>query len=120
VTDTIEVRGLSVVAICGALDEERSRPQPLRLDLDVELDAGSAARSDELDDTVNYALLCDVAVSTLTEAKPVLLEAACELIGRALLGVDDRVDAVTVTVAKLRPPIPHAAASVGVRRRVAR
>jgi dihydroneopterin aldolase len=120
VHDTIEVRGLRVVAICGVLDEERRGPQPLRVDLDVELDAARAAASDDLDDTVSYALVCEVAASAITDAAPRLLEHAADLAGRAVLASDRRIDAVTVTVTKLRPPVPLDVATAGVRRRLAR
>jgi dihydroneopterin aldolase len=120
VTDRIEVRGLRVVAVCGVLDEERTRAQPLSIDLDVELDLDAAAAGDDLGTTADYGRLLDAGVTALVEARPLLLEAACELVGRAVLDADAKVLAVTVTVAKLRPPVPHDVASVGVRRRVAR
>jgi dihydroneopterin aldolase len=120
VRDTIEVRGLRVVAVCGVLDEERRGPQPLRVDLDVELDAGRAATSDDIADTVSYALVCAVVADAITAATPRLLEHATDVAGRAVLALDDRIDAVTVTVTKLRPPIPLDVATTGVRRRLER
>ena len=118
--DTIEVRGLRVVAVCGVGDEERRGPQPLSVDLDVELDAGRAAASDDLDDTVSYALVCSVAAAAISDAAPRLLEHATDVAGRAVLTLDDRIEAVTVTVTKLRPPIPLDVATTGVRRRLTR
>ena len=56
--DWIEVRGLRVVAICGVLDEERTRAQPLQVDLDVEVDANAAATSDDVADTVGLRARC--------------------------------------------------------------
>jgi 7,8-dihydroneopterin aldolase/epimerase/oxygenase len=120
VNDWIEVRGLRVVAICGVLDEERTRAQPLQVDLDVEVYANAAATSDDVADTADYGALCDAAVTALTRAQPRLLEAACEVVGRAVLDADATVLAVTVAVAKLRPPVAHDVASVAVRRRVER
>jgi dihydroneopterin aldolase len=120
VSDRIEVRGLRVVAICGVLAEERLRPQPLSVDLDVELDATAAAHSDDVADTVDYGALLDAAVGALVAARPRLLEAACELVGTAVLTADPRSEAVTVAITKLRPPVAHDVAGVAVRRRVAR
>ena len=117
---TVEVRDLRCVAIIGALAEERERPQPIRVDLDVDLDVEVVGASDDLDDTVNYAVICDVALEILTTSRFVLLEAACDHVARAILGVDPRVRAVEIVVTKLRPPIPHDVATVGVRRRVGR
>jgi dihydroneopterin aldolase len=42
--DVIELRGLQVVGICGALPEERERAQPLEIDLDVEADLAPRRR----------------------------------------------------------------------------
>jgi 7,8-dihydroneopterin aldolase/epimerase/oxygenase len=120
VSDRIELRGLRVVAICGVLAEERTRAQPLQLDLDVELDLDVAAASDDVTDTANYAELCDAAITALQAAKPQLLEAASEHVGRAVLAADERVAAVVVTVTKLRPPVDCDLGTVAVRRRVAR
>jgi dihydroneopterin aldolase len=120
VNDWIEIHGLRVVAICGVLEEERRRAQPLQLDLDVEVHANTAARSDDVADTADYGALCDAAVAALVRARPRLLEAACEVIGRAVLDADPKVLAVTVAVAKLHPPVAHDLASVAVRRRVDR
>lgn len=112
--DRIELRGLQAVGICGALPEERERPQPLELDLDVVVDLGPAGRSDDLDDTVDYGALAQATVAIVEEGEPVLLEALAETVATALLS-DSRVEEVTVAVRKLRPPVPVALATSGVR-----
>ena len=118
--DTIEVRGLRLVAVCGVYEEERRGAQPLSVDIDVELDASRAATSDDLADTVSYAALCGSVAAAIIDAAPRLLEHATEVAGRAVLALDDRIDAVTVTVTKLRPPIDLDVATTAVRRRLAR
>jgi dihydroneopterin aldolase len=120
VTHTIEVRDLRVVAVVGVLDHERSAPQPLRLDLDVELEVPTAALSDDVTQTVDYAALCVLATTVLAQRRPALLETACDAVGSALLDADARVTAVSITVTKLRPPLAMDVATVGVRRRVTR
>jgi 7,8-dihydroneopterin aldolase/epimerase/oxygenase len=120
VNDWIEIHGLRVVAICGVLAEERTRAQPLQVDLDVEVRANVAAKSDDVADTADYGSLCDAAVAALEAAQPRLLEAACEVIGRAVLDVEPKVLAVTVAVTKLHPPVAHDLATVAVRRRIDR
>jgi dihydroneopterin aldolase len=104
--DAIELRGLRVVASVGALPEEHERVQPLEIDLDVQVDLRAAGGSDRLDDTVDYAALCDAALGVFSE-HIVLLEAVAERIATAVRAVDERISGVTVTVRKLRPPVPH-------------
>ncbi len=113
--DLIELHGLRFVAICGALPEERDRPQPLEVDLDVAADQTISGRSDALADTVDYGALCDAVAGVVSGGTPQLLEHVAATIAAAVLGVDERITAVTVAVRKLRPPVPHALATSGVR-----
>lgn len=50
-----------------------------------------------------------------TTLQPMLLEHLADRVAAAVLGVDPRIDGVTVTVRKLDPPVPQRLASSGVR-----
>lgn len=114
-SDLIELRGLRLVGICGALPEERVRAQPLEVDLDVEADLAAAGASDVLADTIDYGALCDAVAATVASGTPQLLEHLAATLATAVLAVDGRIRAVTVSVRKLRPPVPHELATSGVR-----
>ena len=118
--DLVELRGLRLVGICGVLPAERDQPQPLELDLDLEVDLATAGASDDLADTIDYGALCDAVAEVVGGGEPQLLEHLAQQIAEAVLAVDARVLAVTVGVRKLRPPVPHALATSGVRIRRAR
>lgn len=113
--DRIELRGHRVVGICGALPEERERAQPLEVDLDVEADLSAAGLSDVLADTIDYGALCIAVDATVAGGTPQLLEHLAQQLADAVLAVDGRIAAVTVAVRKLRPPVPHALDTSGVR-----
>lgn len=113
--DRIEVRGLRATGVHGALEEERRRAQPFEVDLDVWADLAPAAASDRLTDTVDYGALAEAAQSVVTAGSYRLLEALAGEIARVLLAADDRVRGVSVTVRKLRPPLPLDVATTGVR-----
>lgn len=113
--DRIELRRLRVLARCGAGAEERSTPQPLEIDLDLVADLAPAGRSDRLGDTVDYGAVCQAVVESATTAPAALLEHLAERLATAVLDGDQRVEAVTVAVRKLRPPVPSDLASAGVR-----
>jgi len=119
-TATIELRGLRLVGVVGVLPEERERAQPLEIDLDVTLDLSAAARSDGLDDTVDYGALCALVESVVTTEQPQLLERLSARVAEAVLGADDRIEAVEAVVRKLRPPVPQDLATSGVRVRLHR
>ena len=112
-TDRIELRGLVLSAICGALPEERERAQPLEIDLDVVADLSVAGVSDELPDTLDYGAITADVERVVTTLEPVLLERLAQAVAEVVLA-DQRVLAVTVTVRKLRPPVPQVLATSGV------
>lgn len=112
--DRIEVRGLRLMAVHGLLEEERTAPQPFEIDLDLFLDTAAAGRADDIGATADYAAAVDAAVEVLAGPPRLLLESLAEAVAAAVLE-DRRVDAVTVGVRKLAPPVAHEVASAGVR-----
>ncbi len=104
-SDCIQLRGLRVVCIVGVLPEERERPQPLELDIDIYADLSAAGKSDELDDTVDYGSVAKTVEEICLGVKAQLLERLAELVAERLLELDGVVT-VEVTVKKIRPPVP--------------
>ncbi len=117
--DLIQVRGFELLLFCGVLPEEQERIQPFRFDIDLEVDMATSSVTDELEDTVSYADVMDTLADTLASERFALLE---RLAGRTaeLILANPLVLAVTVEIAKLRPPVPHAVDTTGVRIRRSR
>ena len=113
-SDLIELRGLRATGICGALPEERERAQPFEVDLDVEADLAPAGRSDDLVDTLDYGAIAAAVERVVTTERFTLLERMAARIAEVVLA-DERAVAVTVTVRKLRPPVPQQLDTSGVR-----
>ncbi len=113
--DRIEVRGLRLMAVVGVLPEERTRAQPIEIDLDLESDLSAAGESDALTDTVDYGAVCDAVAAAVAADRPELLERLAALVADAVLAAQPKIDAVVVSVRKLRPPVAHAVDSTGVR-----
>lgn len=99
---------------CGALPEEQERPQPFEVDLDVEADLSLPGRTDRLEDTLDYGAIAAAVEQVITTERFALLERLSARIAEAVL-VDPRALAVTVTVRKLRPPVPQHLDTSGVR-----
>jgi dihydroneopterin aldolase len=112
--DTIEVRGLRVAAICGVLPEERDRPQPLLIDLELGVDLAQAGASDDLAHTVDYGAITERVADVAATSTFELLERLATRIAEECLA-DDRVQHVVVSVRKLRPPVPQLVDTTGVR-----
>lgn len=111
----ILVRGLRVLAHVGVPEAERAQLQPLSIDLSLHLDLEHAARSDDVADTVDYGAVSVAVADAVTAAPVALLERLAAIAADAALGVDERTRAVTVTVTKLRPPIPRDVEASAVR-----
>jgi len=114
--DRIQLRGLRASGVHGVLPQEKDRAQPFEMDLDLAVDLSPAAGSDRLSDTVDYADVADRAVGVVCGARSFdLLEALAGAVADAILSSDRRIDAVTVHLRKLLPPMDVDIATVGVR-----
>lgn len=111
--DRIELRGLRALGFIGALPEEQERRQPFEVDLDVEADLAPSGATDELGDTIDYGALCAQVEAVITDERAALMERVAARIAEVVLA-DGRIDAVTVTIRKLRPPVPQHLESSGV------
>jgi dihydroneopterin aldolase len=113
--DRIQLRSLRVLGTHGVLEEEKARPQPFQLDLDLTVDLALAAATDRLSDTVDYGEVARAAAAIVSERSFELLEALAGAVAGAVLASDLRITAVTVYLRKLRPPVPLDLGTVGVR-----
>lgn len=113
-TDRIDINGLVVTTIVGALPHERELSQPVRIDLSLHVDLRDAGRTDELGDTANYGDVTQRVADAVRESKDVLLERLAERVAEVAVGFD-RVEGVEVTVTKVRPPIPEQVETTAVR-----
>jgi dihydroneopterin aldolase len=102
--DRLSVLGIEAVGHHGVLDFERRDGQVFKVDLTLGLDTRPAARSDDLQDTVDYGSLV-AAVKKAIENDPVdLIETLAERIADVCL-TDSRVEWTEVTVHKPHAPI---------------
>ena len=118
--DTIALRGLRVLAYCGVLPEEVERRQPFSIDVEIETDLVEAGGSDDLTHTIDYGAVVDVVAELAENQRFNLLERFATVIADSVLA-DPRVQAVAVTIRKLRPPVARdlAASEVSIRRTTA-
>ncbi|MGD0873468.1 MAG: dihydroneopterin aldolase [Acidimicrobiales bacterium] len=114
--DRIELRGLRALGRHGASKDEQDTAQPFEIDLEVEADFVAAADDDDLAKTVDYSLVVGKALEIVSLRQFRLLEALAGAIATGILEIPE-VQAVTVTVRKLRPPVAADLASAGVRLR---
>lgn len=111
--DAIIIEGLKVDTVVGCFTWERQIIQPLMLDLTIYNDLDQAAQSDELDDTLNYAQICELAAQVIQQAKPKLIEHAAQLVLESLFTTFSSIESIIITIRK--PAIIAEATAVGIR-----
>jgi dihydroneopterin aldolase len=102
------------LGVHGALPEEQERAQPFEVDVDLAVDLSRAGATDALADTVDYGSVATLVAGLVGSEHHQLLERLGTRIAEGILAHDARIQAVTVTVRKLRPPVPVDLASVAV------
>lgn len=103
----------------GVIPEENRLGQKYYVDLDMRLELGKAASTDDVNDTVNYADV-HALVKEIVEGPPVkLIETLAHKIASALLGTYTSIIEATVSVTKPNPPfdITFDGVTVELRRR---
>lgn len=110
---TIEVSGLSLYTHHGVTEAEREVGQRLVLDLRLEIGECDATVTDLVDDTVDYADVCQVVALVAQQRSYKTLERLCSAIADRLLD-DFGAEEVWVKAAKPEPPIPLPVEEVSV------
>ena len=109
----ILIRGLEASACHGVHDEEKKEPQTFIFDADLYADFSAAAKSDDIEGTVNYSKACDILVKTATENSFNLIETLAYS-GVYALFAELNLKKVTLTVYKPQAPVKHKFGTVGV------
>jgi dihydroneopterin aldolase len=110
---TIEVTGLSLYTHHGVGGSERDVGQRLVFDVLFELGDCDATVTDRVEDTIDYAAVCEQVALAAQERSYRTLERLCSAVADRLI---DRFDAdlVTVRATKPEPPIPLPVSEVSV------
>jgi len=110
---SIEVTGLSLYTHHGVGEAEREVGQRLVFDIAFELDECDATVTDRVEDTVNYAEVCEQVALGAQERSYKTLERLCAALADRLI---DRFGAQSVRVkaTKPEPPIPLPVEEVSV------
>jgi dihydroneopterin aldolase len=102
----VELRGLSIYTHHGVTDAEQEVGQRLEFDLTFDVPDCDAVLTDRLDDTVDYAEVCDIVALAATERNYRTLERVCQVIAGRLMERFD-CESVQVRAAKPEPPVPY-------------
>ena len=109
----VELRGLSIYTHHGVSDAEREVGQRLEFDVSFDVPDCDAVLTDRLEDTVDYAEVCDIVALAATERNYKTLERLCQVVGQRMME-RFKCEHVRVRAAKPEPPLPLAMQEVAV------
>ena len=109
---TIEIVGLSLYTHLGVSEEERKVGQRTVIDLRLDVGESDATLTDRIEDTVDYAEVCQT-VALVSQQTFRTLERLCAAIADKVLS-EYSVESVWVKAAKPEPPIPLPVEEVAV------
>ena len=109
----VELRGLSIYTHHGVSDAEREVGQRIEFDVSFDVPDCDAVLTDRLEDTVDYAEVCDIVALAATERSYKTLERLCQVVGQRLME-RFKCEHVRVRAAKPEPPLPLAMQEVAV------
>jgi 7,8-dihydroneopterin aldolase/epimerase/oxygenase len=109
----VELRGLSIYTHHGVSEAEQEVGQRLEFDISFDVPDCDAVLTDRIEDTVDYAQVCDIVALAATERNYRTLERLSRVVGERLM---ERYgcESVRIRAAKPEPPLPLAIQEVAV------
>lgn len=105
--DKIRINNLKFYTKNGVLKEERVLGQQLELDVELELSLAAAGKSDDVNDTINYAAVNDLIAQRVATSSFNLMEGLLAAIFDDLAKqYSTQLHAVTLRVRKYSVPMP--------------
>lgn len=109
----VELRGLSIYTHHGVSDAEQEVGQRLEFDISFDVPDCDAVLTDRIEDTIDYAAVCDIVALAATERSYRTLERLAQVVGERLMERYGS-ESVRVRAAKPEPPLPLAIQEVAV------
>lgn len=83
--DIVFIKDLRVETVIGVYDWERKIKQRLRIDLEIACDTSRAAKTDSIDDTLDYKAISDCLKKLAAENEVQLVETLAERMASAVM-----------------------------------
>lgn len=109
--DVIFLRDLKVDCVIGVNDWERMVEQTVKIDFEIPCDVRPAARSDSIEDAVDYKAVTKWIIEFVEESEFYLLETLIERLARGCL---ERFDLSRITLTVEKPGAVRHSRTVGI------
>lgn len=104
-SEAIEIKGIRGFGYHGLFEDERENGQEFLVDLFLNMDLRKSGNSDLVEDTVNYASVCDLVLGAIVGPPVALIEKLASRIADLLLSTFSLIDSVVVVVHKPQAPV---------------
>lgn len=111
--DTIVLNNIRAYGYTGFLPEERTLGQWFAVDVRLELCLEKAGQTDDIRDTLDYRGVIDQIKTTIRTERFLLLERLAQVLTQQVLAFP-LVQAVTLRVTKVAPPIPDFTGQISI------
>lgn len=112
--DCIHLTGIRCYGYTGYLHEEQVLGQWFEVDVKLWLDISTAAKTDAIEDTLDYRSVISLIQNLVKTSKFALLERLVGTIADAILTECDRVTQVQLTLSKPAAPIPDFGGKISI------
>jgi dihydroneopterin aldolase len=112
--DCIYLTGIRSYGYTGYLPEEQVLGQWFEVDVKLWLDISTAAKTDMIEDTVDYRNIISLTQNLIKTSKFALVERLIQTIADAILASSDRIAQVQVTLSKPAAPIPDFGGKISI------
>ncbi len=116
--DQIIIKGLKVFAYHGVNPSETENGQEFELDIVIDANLDKARKSDDINDTVNYAAVRKTVTRVMTERPYKLIERAADEVAKSILKEFCGIEHVEVLLKKPNAPMSCEFDYVAVRVRI--
>lgn len=107
------VDDLRIHAFHGVIPAENVVGGEYSVSLKIGYDFSKAAQSDDIDDAINYAEICDLIKREMMNASK-LIENVAWRIQQAIVAAYPMIETLETTVRKIHPPVPYPMAASAV------
>ena len=98
--NTISLVDLEITCIIGILPYERVKEQNILLDIDLDVDFGDSSYTDDINETIDYTKIAELATQLAISNKYKLIESLCSDLNKLFLDTFEIIQNSKITVKK--------------------
>jgi dihydroneopterin aldolase len=110
---TVELKDIRLHAFHGFYEGEQVEGSPYLINLEVQYAESEGAEYENINETIDYATLFSIVRQRMLVPTPLLEKVAASII-RKIKNAYPVARAISISIYKLKPPIPHFEGNVGI------